>query len=169
MPERFKPESPFAPTPEQAEEAKFWEQEIAAWMISEKRDKVPAKVRDEIRNNFAGWLPPTPVTGIPGAFRRENSDMASFKSTNPKRVELGVRLSADLDAYLDEHGLRERAREVSELVSKNNARLIELAAKMDMQGMRSFKPEQQEEIAQFFDALYYAMRKKGYTRDELAK
>jgi len=159
MTERFKLESTPEISPEEKEKQKFWDDEIREWMAMQ-GDKVSAakKSRDEIikilYNNLNGWLPFTHKSSFAGAYRDPKGDLY-YKNVPeeipPGEIEDSEKKIRDIDAYLEEHHLMDEARAIAE-----------------QQAGTQDKALSKGEVHEFFADLYYAMRKKGYSKQDLS-
>lgn len=154
MTERFKLESVPEISPEEKEKQKFWDEEIRDWMAMQ-HDKVSAakKSRDEIigiiYNNLNGWLPFVTKGTFTGSHR--DPDGFLYYKGDPETVEHSERMIKDIDAYLEENHLMDMARAISEQQANKTEKILSKG-----------------EIREFFADLYYAMRKKGYSKQDLS-
>lgn len=124
-------------------------------------------------NNIHCWLPPVEAGGTCGAYRTPEM-MEIREEEMPERHEAALKLIKDVDEYLDEHGLRERARQIADQQARN----VKLMKKAADEAFKTKNPDlirdlvldqtiSDKEMLEFKKDLYYAMRKKGHTGVEL--
>lgn len=141
-------------------------------VVKELEEKPDNQLYNEMINNLPMWLPPVSEGGTFGANRRE--EMMEMLQETPEKQETALALIKDIDAYLDENDLRERAKQIAEQSARNQKLLSkaskEAFEKNDPTIVRDVELDftiSEKEILEFKKDLYYAMRKKGYSGVQL--
>ena len=155
MSEKFKPESI---SPEQAEEAKFWDEEIAEHLKTASPD-VKKGSRDQIIDSV--------MNNLKQKFRMRGK--LDAESMRPEQFEAAKRLEADMDLYITENSLEDEYQRIATELARRTKLLEEGTRKMDIAMLKSITWEIPEtEVREFYKKAYRALRGKGYTRDQIA-
>jgi len=143
------------------QEAKKWKElpdsEMYSWVL----------------NNIGLWLPPVEGGGSYGTYRSQ--DMMEMREEEmPEKHEAAKKLIKDIDEYLDQNNLRERAAQIAKQAGRNQRLLSDATNKALQTGDRELvnnlvfdQTISDEEIMEFKKDLYYAMRKRGHSGLEL--
>jgi len=155
MSEKFTPE---AISPEQAEEAKFWDEEIAEHLKT---------ASPEVKKLSRDGMIDDVMNNLKMRFKTRNKlDPESF---TPEKFVMEQGLAADLNLFIQEHGLQDEYERIEAELARRTALLLEASRKMDIAMMKSMTWEVPEsEVRDFFKKAYRELRQRGYTRKEIA-
>ena len=155
MSEKFKPETI---SPEQAEEAKFWDAEIAEHLKTASPD-VKKGSRDQIIDDV--------MNNLEMKFRMRGKLDTEFMK--PEHIEAANRIMADIDLYLEENSLQDEYQKIAAEQDRRAKIFEEASRKMDFDMIKKMSWEVPEtEVRDFYKKAYRALRQKGYTRNEIA-
>ena len=174
MSERPKLESHYPATFENKERERFWDGEIENWQNNQidktRRDKMTRdQIIRDIYNNLPGWLPFEYAGSFVGAHRDPEGFMYYKNDRDTEGVSFGDRLSADIDEYVEKNKL---AKLVHAIAFQNMGQRMAIeqafAKGTNMKDVTWAKTLTESEIQEFMEDLYQYLRKKGYTRTEIA-
>ncbi|MCK9360888.1 hypothetical protein M0Q28_01525 [Patescibacteria group bacterium] len=170
MSEKFKPAASESFTSradrEEREEKEFWKTELED-MLSNKDESFRKKPLKElygwVYNNLPQWLPPSADSYL-GSHRNPDFDVYYKSKGTPRKAMLAnEKMIADIDAYIEANNLMDMVRAIAQQKYRRSPQ--------PEAGKRYEPPEKiltDGEIQQFYMDLYYALRRKGHSRQQIS-